>query len=370
MQRTTIQICASVLTIAALFSSLNIQAQYEFSTLTEITHTSVKDQCMTGTCWSYSTSSFFESEAARITGHVVDLSEMATVRYTYPLKADKYIRYHGNYQFSPGSLCHDVTNAAKGWGLCPQEAFTGLKDGEKEHNHEELDKALLTAVNDILKSREKGMLDVNWRTQIENILNDKLGELPQSFIYSGRKYTPAEFRDYLGIVPDNYLNLTSFTHHPFGEQFILEVPDNFSQGAFFNVPIDVLQRSVEAAVVNGYSVAWDADVSEKGFSFKHGMAILPQEGEMDKLWTEVVAEQEVTQASRQEGFENQTTTDDHLMHIVGLATDQNGEKYFIIKNSWGTGNKYGGKQYVSMAYFRSKTISVLVHEDAVKRMLK
>ena len=352
MQRTTIQICASVLTVAALFSSINIQAQYEFSTLTEITHTSVKDQCMTGTCWSYSTSSFFESEAARITGHVVDLSEMATVRYTYPLKAEKYIRYHGNYQFSPGSLCHDVTNAAMSWGLCPQEAFTDSRT-ERRSIITKSDKRLLT-VNDILKSREKGMLDVNWRTQIENILNDKLGELPQSFMYSGRKFTPAEFRDYLGIVPDNYLNLTSFTHHPFGEQFILEVPDNFSQGAFFNVPIDVLQRSVEAAVVNGYSVAWDADVSEKGFSFKHGMAILPQEGEMDKLWTEVVAEQEVTQASRQEGFETKPQLTITYAHCRSCYRPKR-RKVLHYQNSWGTGNKYGGKQYVSMAYFRSKT---------------
>jgi bleomycin hydrolase len=148
------------------------------------------------------------------------------------------------------------------------------------------------------------------------------------------------------------------------------VPDNFSHGEFYNIPIDDLQRAVEAAVVNGYTVAWDADVSEKGFSFKHGVAILPKASEMDKLWKEVVEEQDVTQKSRQVGFDNQSTTDDHLMHIVGLSTDQNGAKYFVIKNSWGTGNKYGGLQYVSMPYFRAKTISVLVHKDAVKRLLK
>ena len=370
MQKNTFNICASILTIAALFVSTNTQAQYTFNSLVDLEHTSVKDQCRTGTCWSYSTSSFFESEAARITGNVVDISEMATVRYTYPLKAETYLRYHGKHQFSPGSLCHDVTNAAEGWGLCPQEAYTGLKDGAKKHDHGAMDEELQKAVEAILKNRENGVLDPSWKDEIASILDSHIGALPAKFEYNGKSYTPESFRDFLGIVPSNYINLSSFTHHPFGEEFILEVPDNFSQGMFFNLPIDDLQRAVEAAVVNGYSVAWDADVSEKGFSFKYGMAILPAEGEEDKMWKEVVKEEKVTQASRQVGFDNQTTTDDHLMHIVGLATDQTGKKYFIIKNSWGTNNKYGGKQYISMAYFRAKTISVLVHKDAVSRLLK
>jgi bleomycin hydrolase len=166
------------------------------------------------------------------------------------------------------------------------------------------------------------------------------------------------------------MNITSFSHHPFGTSFVLEVPDNFSRGFFYNVPIEDLRRAVETAVVAGYSVAWDADVSEKGFSFKNGMALLPAEGEEDKLWTEQIQEAIVTQESRQKGFDNQTTTDDHLMHIVGLATDQFGEKYFVIKNSWGTNNLYGGRQYISMAYFKAKTIAILVHRDAITRVLR
>lgn len=369
MQKTNRAICASILTVAALFSSNNTQAQYEFTPLVELTHTSVKDQCRTGTCWSYSTSSFLESEAARISGHVVDISEMATVRYTYPLKAEKYLRYHGKHQFSPGSLCHDVINAASGWGICPEEYYTGLKDGQTKHDHMEMDSVLLATVEDLLK-KPKGKLDVDWTRSVDKILNTYLGELPKTFKYEGATYTPLSFRDHLGIDPKNYVNLSSFTHHPFGSSFILEVPDNFSHGEFLNLPINDLQRMVEAAVVNGYTVAWDADVSEKGFSFKHGMAILPESSEMDKLWKEVVVEQKVTQQSRQVGFEDQTTTDDHLMHIVGLATDQTGAKYFVIKNSWGTGNKYGGLQYVSMPYFRSKTIAVMLHKEAISRLMK
>lgn len=369
MQKVTTLICASILTIAALFSFQEVYAQYEFNPLVELSHTSVKDQCQTGTCWSYSTSSFLESEAARISGHVVDLSEMATVRYTYPLKADMYIRYQGKHQFGPGSLCHDVINAVEGWGLCPQEVYTGLKNGATDHNHSDMDADLLATVQALAK-KPSGKLDPSWRSNVDVILDSYIGELPKKFEYNGRSYTPESFRDHLGIDPDNYLNLSSFTHHPFGENFILEVPDNFSHGEFYNIPIDDLQRAVEAAVVNGYTVAWDADVSEKGFSFKHGVAILPKASEMDKLWKEVVEEQDVTQESRQVGFDNQSTTDDHLMHIIGLSTDQNGAKYFVIKNSWGTGNKYGGLQYVSMPYFRAKTISVLVHKDAVKRLLK
>ena len=369
MQKTNSAICASIFIVAALFSSNNSIAQYEFNHLVDLTHTSVKDQCMTGTCWSYSTCSFLESEAARISGHVVDISEMSSVRYTYPLKAEKYIRYHGKHQFGPGSLCHDVINAVSGWGICPEEEYTGLKEGETKHDHSALDSVLLATVEDILK-KSSGTLDPNWVDNVNKILDEYLGELPKSFEYSGKLYTPESFRDYLGIDPSNYINLSSFTHHPFGASFILEVPDNFSHGEFLNLPIDDLQRAVEASVVNGFTVAWDADVSEKGFSFSNGMAILPEQSEMDKLWKEVVTEQKVTQHSRQIGFEDQTTTDDHLMHIVGLATDQTGAKYFIIKNSWGTGNKYGGFQYVSMPYFRAKTIAVLLHKDAIKRLMQ
>ncbi|PCJ82255.1 MAG: aminopeptidase [Bacteroidetes bacterium] len=349
--------------------SESIAFSYTFKPLVDNTATSIKNQCRTGTCWSYSTSSFLESEAARISGNIVDLSEMATVRYTYPLKAQMYLRMQGKYQFGPGSLAHDVLNAAAGWGLAPQEAYTGLQEGETVHNHGDMDAALLATMETLVK-KPSGKLDPRWRETVEGILDTYLGELPTSFDFEGKSYTPKSFRDFLGIDPEAYINITSFTHHPFGKSFILEVPDNFSRGEFFNVPIDDLQRAVEAALEAGFTVAWDADVSEQGFSFRNGMALWPAEGEESKLWKEEITEANVTQESRQKGFDNQTTTDDHLMHIVGLATDQSGAKYFVIKNSWGQGNKYGGRQYISMPYFRAKTIAILVHRDAVKRVLR
>ena len=202
MQKVTNTICASILTITALFSFQEVYAQYEFNPLVELSHTSVKDQCQTGTCWSYSTSSFLESEAARISGHVVDLSEMAIVRYTYPLKADMYIRYQGKHQFGPGSLCHDVINAVEGWGLCPQEVYTGLKNGATDHNHSDMDADLLATVQALAK-KPSGKLDPSWRSTVDVILDSYIGELPTKFEYNGRSYSPESFRDHLGIDPDN-----------------------------------------------------------------------------------------------------------------------------------------------------------------------
>ena len=337
---------------------------YTFKSMADLTATSVKDQCRTGTCWSFSTTSFLESEAARLTGQVVDLSEMASVRHTYPLKAEMYLRHHGLHQFGPGSLCHDVLKAAADYGLVPEFAYSGLDAGEKEFNHGELDAVLAAAVKAM---SEQKVLSDDWRDAVEGICDAYLGKLPSSFQFDGQTYTPESFRDALGIKPSAYISLTSFTHHEFGETFVLEVPDNFSRGQYLNLPVDDMTRLVRNAVLSGFTVAWDADVSEKGFSFRNGMALMPEAKDMENLWKEVVKEAEVTQESRQAGFENHTTTDDHLMHIVGLAEDQNGEEYFVIKNSWGTDNPYGGRQYISMAYFKAKTIAVTMHRDAMQR---
>jgi len=335
---------------------------YTFKTLADLEATDVKDQCRTGTCWSFSTTSFLESEAYRITGQLVDLSEMASVRYTYPLKADMYLRHHGLHQFGPGSLCHDVLNAAADYGLVPDRAFPGLDAGETGYDHGELDAVLQATVKAL---SERATLSDDWKDAIEGICDAYLGALPSSFVHEGTTYTPQEFRDHLGIDPGNYVSLTSFTHHPFGETFVLEVPDNFSRGSFLNVPIEDLTRTVRNALMNGYTVAWDADVSEKGFSFRNGMALLPVEADQANLWKAVVVEQKVSQEDRQRGFDDDSTTDDHLMHIVGLAQDQKGDEYFVIKNSWGEGNVYGGKQYISMAYFKAKTIAVTLHREAM-----
>ena len=338
------------------------ESLYSFKTSVDLTATSVKDQCRPGTCWSFSTTSFLESEAARISGDVVDLSEMASVRHTYPLKAEMYLRHHGLHQFGPGSLCHDVLNAVEAYGLVPEFAYPGLDKGETEYNHGEFDAVLAAAVKAM---SEQKVLSDDWRDAVEGICNAYLGQLPSSFQFNGKTFTPESFRDKLGIDANAYVSLTSFTHHAFGETFVLEVPDNFSRGGYLNLPIEDLTRLTRNALLNGYTVAWDADVSEKGFSFRNGMALWPAEGESSNLWSEVVKEAEVSQESRQVGFENHTTTDDHLMHIVGLAQDQNGEEYFVIKNSWGQDNPYAGRQYISTAYFKAKTIAVTMHKDAM-----
>jgi len=288
---------------------------------------------------------------------------MASVRYTYPLKAEMYLRHHGLHQFGPGSLCHDVLNAVRDFGLVPEAEYTGLDEGETEFNHSELDAVLAAAVKAMSEQR---VLSDDWRDAVDGICDAYLGELPRSFVFENKRYTPESFRDMLDIDANDYVSITSFSHHPFGSSFALEVPDNFSRGEYLNVALDEMRRMVRGALEMGYTVAWDADVSEKGFSFRNGMALLPVEEDKSKLWKEVVREEKVTQRVRQIGFENHTTTDDHLMHIVGLAQDQNGEEYFIIKNSWGQDNPYGGRQYISMAYFDAKTIAVTMHQGALK----
>jgi len=327
---------------------------YQFKDVHRVFASDTKDQCQTGTCWSFATTSFIESEIFRLGHGKRDISEMYNVRMTYPKKAEMYLRYHGKNNFSAGSLSHDVMKSIEEHGLVPEEAYPGKKEGEEEFDHGELDKVLKAMMDAII---ENGHVTDNW------------GELPtQGFQSGGRGTSPMTFKEELEIETEDYMNISSFTHHPFYEEFVLEVPDNFSRGKFQNVPIAELKEIVKNGLKQGFTAAWDADVSEKGFSFKNGMAILPKDtklrrGELFKK--NRVEEATVTQASRQEGFDNFSTTDDHLMHIMGLATDQDGKEYFIIKNSWGSENQFGGLQYVSMAYFESKTISILVHKDVV-----
>lgn len=361
----------TALLASALIFSVFVTAQddfpYTFNHLVDLGATETKDQCNTGTCWSFATLSFVESELLRMGKGNHNLSEMYNVRVTYPAKAENYVRFHGKAQFGAGSLSHDVINVIESHGVVPEEVYNGLNYGVERHNHSELD-ALLEGMVKQLVEKNRGRMSPNWQEAVGAVLDVYLGEVPETFQYNGETYTPSSLRDELGIKADDYVSISSFTHHPFYETFILEVPDNFSQGSFYNVPMDELVSSVENALSEGYTVAWDADVSEKGFSFRNGMAIAPAEGvSKDVLFKEVVDEIEVTQEIRQEQFDSYQTTDDHLMHITGVAEDQDGNKYFITKNSWGTGNSFDGYQYVSMAYFKLKTISVMMHQDAVPK---
>ena len=359
----------SLFCVATLF--LNAQDKtpvYTFENTIDLSHTETKDQCMTGTCWSFATVSFLESEVLRMGNGQHNLSEMFNVRMTYPKKVNKYVRMQGKYQFGPGSLSHDVINVLGEYGLMPESAYAGRESATEEYDHGQLDAVLEAVVKAVLKN-DPG--NGTYAAAVEGILDAYIGEVPESFSYEGKEYTPISFKETMGLKASDYVSFTSYTHHPFYEEFILEVPDNFSQEAFMNVPVTDLVSIVNYALTNGYTIAWDADVSERSFSFKNGMAIIPEAGvKKEELWTEVVNEKTVTQEMRQETFDDFTTTDDHLMHLIGKAKDQSGTTYYMIKNSWGTGNSYGGIQYISEQYFKLKTVGILLHKDGVPKDVK
>lgn len=350
-----------------------------------IPSTSVKNQNKTSTCWSFSTISLLESELLRMGRGEFDLSEMFIVRYDYELKASRYIRMHGKTNFAPGGEANDVTDVIDHFGIVPEEVYTGLKVNDEFHVHGEMDKVLEKYVDAIVSNPDKELSPV-WKEGFDKVLDSYLGELPENFEYNGISYTPISFAEYLGIDPSQYIMITSFTHLPFYEAVTLEIPDNWSWAKSYNVPLDVLEEIVDTALNRGFSVAWAADISEEGFSFKNGMALAPKilyapasEKEKNK-WLKIpeserndilfnmnkpVEEVTVTPEMRQEAFDNYATTDDHGMHITGLAQDKNGRYYYYIKNSWGDDNPYQGYLFVSKPYFRYKTISIMLNKAAL-----
>ncbi|MFK7756823.1 MAG: C1 family peptidase [Flavobacteriales bacterium] len=359
----------SIFCVGALLSySQDKKPVYEFKTAIDLSHTETKNQCMTGTCWSFATVSFLESELMRMDKGQHDLSEMFNVRMTYPKKVDKYVRMQGKYQFGPGSLSHDVINVLEGYGLVPESVYSGRENEKELYDHGQLDAVLVAVVDAVLENNPGNRAYV---AAVEGILDAYIGEVPEKFTYEGKEYTPQSFKESMGLNASDYVSFTSYTHHPFYEEFILEVPDNFSQGEFMNVPVEDLVSIIDNALTEGYTIAWDADVSEKSFSFRNGIAIIPEDGiKKDQLWKEVVKEKKVTQEMRQETFDNFTTTDDHLMHLIGKATDQNGTTYYMIKNSWGDGNPYDGIQYISEEYIKLKTVGILLHKEGVPKAVR
>ncbi len=363
------------LSVSLLVLSTGLSAEesgYKFKVVKQMEATPVKSQQQTNTCWSFATNSFLESELLRMGKGRHDLSEMYSVRMTYPQKIQNYVRKHGKAQFGPGSLSGDVMRVVKLYGMVPESAFSGRRQGESRLNHHELDAVLKGALDALIKNSSR-KLSKAWPDAFNGILDAYLGPIPQNFTYQGKQYTPRTFADEMGIRPDDYVEFTSYTHHPYYEKFRLEVPDNWYGNSYFNIPLDEFMSVVDSALKKGYTLAWDGDVSENSYHRKRGIAILPE-----KPWEERTSEekanvclapepeQEVTQAVRQEHYDNYTTNDDHLMHLTGLAEDQNGRKFYIIKNSAGTlerGNE--GFVYISEPYFRSKTVSIMVHKDAV-----
>ncbi len=348
---------------------------YHFTDIREIKTTPVKNQQHTGTCWCFATTSFVETEILRMGGPALDLSEMFTVRHAYDHKGRLYVRYHGLANFGPGGQAHDVINMIRQYGFVPEEVYPGKDYGDTIHNHGELNAILNAYLDAVVKNRNRKLTPA-WPKGFSSVLDVYLGKNPESFVVDGVKYTPKSFRDHFKFNPDDYIELTSYTHHPFYTKFGVEVPDNWSHDLYYNVPLDELISVMYNALAHGYSVAWDGDVSEKGFSYKNGVAILPEKPwskitGKDSVFKHPVKEWQVDAAMRQKTFDDYATTDDHLMHLVGTGTDENGTHYYLTKNSWGTkSNKYSGYLFMSEPYVRLKTLAILVHKDALPKELK
>ena len=365
---------------------------YIFTNTKEIKYTPVKNQNRSGTCWAYSGTGFLECELIRKGKGEFDLSEMWIVNRAYSDKADMYVRMHGNWNFGCGGAYHDVIEMMDKYGIVPGPIYTGNGYGEELPVHGELD-ALLKAYLDVIIKNPNKKLSTAWKKGYDAILDTYLGNTPEKFTYNGKEYTPKSFADFLGLNKSDYVSITSFTHHPFYTQFAIEIPDNWMMKNSYNVPLDEMMHVINAAIDNGYAVCWGADVSDKGFNWRKGVAVLPEVdmesmNDSDRARWETMSqgdkndelykfekpgkEKTITQEMRQEAFDNYMTTDDHGMVLVGKATDQNGTPYFIVKNSWGVDNRnpYGGFLYASEPFMAMQTINVVVHKDAIPADIK
>ena len=387
---------ATALAALPIFAQEPAKAEYEFTTIKENPITSIKNQYRSGTCWCFSALSFVESEILRTKGYELDLSEMFVVGKSYRDRAVKYVRLDGHLNFAAGSSFGDVLHVINDYGIVPQEAMPGFNYGTELPEHNELD-AVLKGYVDAVKGNPNKKLSTAWLRGFDGIVEAYFGEYPETFTVDGVEYTPKSFSEHIGFNYDDYVNLSSFTHHPFYEPFILEVCDNWRWDSAYNLPIDELMDVMYNAIENGYTIAWGSDVSEKGFT-RDGLAVLLEEekakagsdqekwvgketekqaekaaakkGKKEVVKPELPKEMTVTQEMRQDGYDRKTTTDDHGMHIYGLAQDQNGTKYFLVKNSWGVTGKYDGIWYASDSFVRGKTLNIVVHKDALPEAIK
>ncbi len=359
---------------------------FKFTDVKVLRTTPVKDQNKSGTCWCFAGNSFFEDEVLRQKDSEVDLSEMYVVRQCYLDKADRFVRMGGATNFSPGGSILDVPYVWRNYGAMPEEAYRGLNYGEEKHVHGEL-QAVLAAYLDGIVSKPNKRLSTAWRKGFEAILDAYLGPVPATFTVDGKTYTPESYAKSLDLDMEQYVPITSFTHHPMHQPFVLEVADNWLWAPYYNVTLDELKQIVDTSLDRGYTLVWAADVSEGGFKWNEGFAVLPKEKTASDLegtelarWVKLsdkdreaerykfdgpVEEIDVTPESRQEMFDRFETTDDHGMVIVGTAVDQEGNKYYKVKNSWDTNQVYDGFFYVSEPYFLAKTLSILVNKEAL-----
>ena len=365
----------------------------EFTVVKENPITSIKNQNQAGTCWCYSSLAFIESELLRMGKGEYDFSEMFIVHNTYLDRADKAVRTHGDVSFAQGGSFYDVIYGMEAFGLVPEaEMRPGVMYGMELSNHNELTAVSNAVVDAIAKGKLRSLQsspegEMLWKKSIEAIHDIYLGERPESFTYEGKEYTPKSFYESLGLDASDYVSLTSYTHHPFYSTFALEIPDNWRWAQSYNLPIDELMEVFDNAIMEGYTIAWGSDVSEKGFT-RQGTAVLPAEttgadlqGSDMAKWLNLTEDEKkntpmpstqkwCTQQERQLAYDNWETTDDHGMQIYGIAKDQNGTEYYMVKNSWGEAGTYKGLWYVTKAFVRYKTMNIVVHKNAIPKDIR
>lgn len=375
MNRTKVLLTAFILLL--MFNIGISQERYEFTDVVRLEATEVKNQQITGTCWSFSGASYIESEAIKKGMPKLDLSEMFVVHNIYIEKALNYVRRQGATQFGEGALGNDFLMAADKYGLVPEWVYPAREEGET-FDHRELSLLLKNYLDGVLKNPAK-KLSKHWLAGYIGILDAYMGKTPEKFEFDGKDYTPLTFaKEIVKFDINDYVYLTSFTHEPYYKPFVLQVPDNFSSASYYNVPIDELINITNFALDHGYTLDWDADVSEKGFNGRKGIAIVPEKAwkektkeEKDSTFVVRENEKEITVEMRQEQYENYQTTDDHLMHLIGYANDKDGKLFYIVKNSWGTKKQfYDGYVYVSSSYLKLKTISIIVNKAAISKEIK
>lgn len=365
-----------------LVNSLKINASnkskelFQFTDVINLENTSVKNQGSSGTCWSYSANSFLESEMIRTGKKPVELSQVFSARNVYVEKGRNYVRMHGAVTLGDGGALHDVPNMLKKFGAVPQSVYTGLNYGTDKNKFAEM-AALTEAFLKAVVTNPNGELTPNWERAYEAILDTYLGSTPKNFEFNGKKYTPETFaKEVVDLNAEDYVEISSFREYPYYTKNVLMVPDNWSFDQIYNVKMNDLTDIIDNALKNGYSVAWAGDVSEKSFSWKNGVAYVPEKKVADmndeekaNLFNGPQKEIVVTEEMRQKSFDNYTTTDDHGMHIVGVAKDQNGREYYIIKNSWGTTNDYKGYLYMTKEFVKYKSTAILTHKNAIPSAL-
>jgi bleomycin hydrolase len=361
-----------------LVNSLKINASeksketFKFTDVINLENTSIKNQGSSGTCWSYSGNSFLESEMIRMGKKPVELSQIFSARNAYIEKGRNYVRMHGAVTLGDGGVFHDVINMYRKYGAVPQSVYTGLNYGTDKNKFAEM-AAIIESVLVATVKNPNGELTPNWEKAYTAVIDSYLGEVPKSFDYNGKKYTPETFaKEVVGVDAKDYLEISSFQEYPYYSKFTLLIPDNWSYDQVYNVKINELTEIIDNGLKNGYTVGWAGDVSEKSFSWKNGVAYIPEkkvndmsEAEKAELFNGPKKEMEITEEMRQKAFDNYSTTDDHGMHIVGLSKDQNGKEYYIVKNSWGTGNDYKGYLYMTKEFVKYKTTALMVHKGAI-----